>query len=277
MMPILFTLLLQKRKKKKKKASVAGGPSSLTSDLSDISLNDKEKKIEEDQSFESDGSYFTVDDMPKPAESSSHLSPPENESTGATQLNTTLPHAGVDQSVEQSNSSKESCVAPEMLKSSKLNLIQESISTSTANDSPAVSVGADQTAEKNKTKPKNKGQKSMSTRAQTTLDQSANMGKNANIKSSTGNQKETDPRGMEPLKNYSSSGDSVMKVEHSEKQQSAHANKMNPEFKNVNESGITETNKDNQKKYAKSFVEFLIKVASFLDQVAHAICSLKCK
>ncbi|RXN29564.1 E3 ubiquitin-protein ligase RNF213-alpha-like protein [Labeo rohita] len=49
-------------------------------------------------------------------------------------------------------------------------------------------------------------------------------------------------------KNHSSSGDSMLKVEHSEKQQSAHANQMNPESKEVNESGNTETKKDNQKK-----------------------------
>ncbi|KAF4115423.1 E3 ubiquitin-protein ligase rnf213-alpha isoform X2 [Onychostoma macrolepis] len=238
----------KKRKKKKKKAGVAEGPSSLTSDLSDISLDDKEKKMEEDQSSDSDASYCTVDDMPKPAESSSHLSPPENESTGPRPLNTTSHHAGVDQSVEQANSTEESCVTTRMSKKSKPNSTQEPISTSTASDSPAVLVGANQTTEKNKTKSKNKGQKSMSTRAQTTREQNANVDQNANIKSSTGDQMETDQQDVEPLKDHSSSGDSTMKVELSEKQQSAHANQMNPESKKVKESGGTETKKDNQKK-----------------------------
>lgn len=75
-------MLLQKRKKKKKKAGVAEEPSSLTSELSDISLTDKEKKMEDDHSSDSDGSYCAVEDMPKAAESSSHLSPPETHTTG---------------------------------------------------------------------------------------------------------------------------------------------------------------------------------------------------
>ncbi len=252
----VFMLLLQKRKKKKKKAGVAEEPSSLTSDLSDISLDDKEKKMEEDQSSDSDGSYCNVDDMPKPAESSSNLSPPENESTGPRPLNTSLHHAGVDKSVEQANSSEESCVTSRMSKKSKPISTQELISTSTASDSPAVSVGANQTTEKNKTKSKNKGQKGMSIRAQTTLEQNANVDQNANIKSSTDDQLETDCQDVEPLKNDSSSGDSTMKVELSEKKKSAHANQTNPESKKVKESGDAETKKDNKKKYAKSFDEF---------------------
>lgn len=78
-------MLLQKRKKKKKKAGVAEEPSSLTSELSDISLTDKEKRMEEDHSSDSDGSYCAVEDMPKAAESSSHLSPPETHTTGRAQ------------------------------------------------------------------------------------------------------------------------------------------------------------------------------------------------
>ncbi|XP_043106269.1 E3 ubiquitin-protein ligase rnf213-alpha-like isoform X2 [Puntigrus tetrazona] len=218
----------KKRKKKKKKAFVAEGPSSLTSDLSDISLDDKEKKMEKDHSTDSDGCFCTVDDMPK---SSFHLSPPENQSSGSTQLNAILHHAGKDQCVEQA----------------KLNSTHKPISTSTDSDSPAVPVGADETAEKNKTKSKNKGQKSMSARAQITLEQNANVDQNVNIKSSTSDQMETDCQNV----NQSPSGDSIMKVEHSENQQSAHTNQMNPESKKINESGDTETKKDNLKKNQK--------------------------
>ncbi|KAL1265130.1 hypothetical protein QQF64_003157, partial [Cirrhinus molitorella] len=232
----------KKRKKKKKKVGVAEGPSSLTTDLSDISLDDKDKKMVECQSFDSDGSHSTVDDMPNVTELS------KNESIGPTQLSTSLHHAGVDQSVEQSNSSKESCATPRMSKKSKLNSTQEPISTSTADASSALSVGEDQTTEKNETRFKNKGQKSMSTRVQITLQQNANVDQNANIKSSTGNQKESDCQDVEPLNNHSSGKDSPTKVEHSEMQQSAHANEMNPESKKVNASGNIEIKKDNQKK-----------------------------
>lgn len=188
--------------------------------------------------------------MPKPAESSSHLSPPQNETAGPTQLNVSaLPtDAGKGQS-----DSKESCVAP--------GVTQELISTSTATASlpVSVSVGADQQTEKAKVERKKKDQKSMFTGAQTTLDQNANVNQNSNIKSSTGNQMETD-QDVEPQKNHSSGGDSSVRVEQSETQQSASSDHEKTESEKHNESINTETNKDIQhvsssktKKYAKAF------------------------
>lgn len=76
---LLFILLLQKRKKKKKKAGITVGPSSLTSD---ISLTGKEEKMDEGLSSDSDDSSCTGQVMQKSAESSSHLSKAEKESTG---------------------------------------------------------------------------------------------------------------------------------------------------------------------------------------------------
>lgn len=198
--------------------------------------------MEEDQSSDSDGSNGTVDEIPKPAESSPHLSPPENDTAGPPQLNaSTLP---IDAGKDQSESSKESCLAP--------GVIQELISTSSVTASPPVSVGADQQTEKAKVEHKKKGQKITSTGAQTTLDQNANMEQNANIKSSMGSQMETNHQDVEPQKNRSSGGVSVMKVE----QQSARTDKKS---ENHDESGETETNKGVQhvssknQKYAKAF------------------------
>ncbi|XDV14216.1 hypothetical protein PO909_002393 [Leuciscus waleckii] len=243
----------KKRKKKKKKAGVAEEPSSLTSELSDISLTDnekKEKKMEEDHSSDSDGSYCTVEDMPKAAESS-HLSPPETHTTGRA----------------QSDSS---------------GATEEMISTSA---SPPVSEEADQHTEKKKT-----GQKKSKS---TALDQNANMDQNANTKSSQmetdrqdeeppSQQKNTEPekhtdggeaetnKEVQPVetkkndrnqknepqkpsqemvfgqqskskKNHGSSGDSVT----SEKQKSAESDKHN-------ESGETETNKGVQQVSSKT-------------------------
>lgn len=198
--------------------------------------------MEEDQSSDSDGSNCIVDDMPKPAESSSHLSPPENETTGSTQL--AISALPTDKG--QLDSSKESCVA------------SGEIRTNTATASPPVTVGADQQTEKSKVERKKKGQKSMFTGAQT-LDQNANVDQNSNIKSSTGNQMETD-HDVEPQKNRSSGGDSPVKVEQSETQQSAHSDQKKTESEKHDGCGNTETNKDIQhvsssktKKYAKAF------------------------
>ncbi|XP_048046866.1 E3 ubiquitin-protein ligase rnf213-alpha isoform X2 [Megalobrama amblycephala] len=225
----------KKRKKKKKKSSVVEGPLSLTSELSDISLTDKEEKME-DQSSDSDDSNCTLDDMPKLAQSSTHLSPQVNETAGPTQLDVSaLP---TDAGKGQSDSSKESCVAP--------GVTQKLIITSTATASPPVSVGAEQQTEKAKVECKKKGQKSMSRGAQTTLNQNANVDQNSNIKSSTGNQMETDHQDVEQQENRSSGGDSSVKVEQSETQQSARSDQKKTESEKHDESGNTETNKDIQ-------------------------------
>ncbi|XP_077086723.1 E3 ubiquitin-protein ligase rnf213-alpha [Siphateles boraxobius] len=259
----------KKRKKKKKKAGVAEEPSSLTSELSDISLTDKEKKMEEVQSSDSDGSFCTVEDMPEAAESSSHLSLPETETTGI---------SASEAGKAQSNSS---CVTP--------GAAEELISTST---SPPVSEEADQQTEK--AEQKKIRQKSKSTGAQTALDQNANMNQNANIKSSqretdrqdegqssqqksTGSEKHTESGETETnkgtkknqknepqkptqemvfgpqiksKKNAASSGDSGMKVEQSEKQKSARCDQKTESDKH-NESGGTETNKGVQQVSSK--------------------------
>lgn len=136
--------------------------------------------MEEDQSSDSDGSYCPVEDKPKPAESSSHLSPPEAEATGVSALD-----AGKAQS-------DRSCVTP--------GATQELINTST---SPPVSEEADQQTEKEKAGHKKKGQKSKSTGAQTALDQNANMDQNANIKSS---QRETDRQDEEQSSQQKNTG-----------------------------------------------------------------------
>ncbi|XP_073689267.1 E3 ubiquitin-protein ligase rnf213-alpha [Garra rufa] len=216
----------KKRKKKKKKTGVAEGPLSLTSDLSDISLTEKEKKMEDDQSSDSDCSYCTVDDMPKPAESSSHLSPPETETAEPKQH--ALPiDAAVGQSDERPNSSEESCVAPEMTETSKSQSTQELISISTDKASPAVTMGANQKTEEDKVKSKNKGQKI----------QDGDMDQNANIKSTKGNQRETDEQDVGAPINRSSSGNSSVKVKQSQKQQSAHVDQKNTASEKQNESG----------------------------------------
>ncbi|XP_067280905.1 E3 ubiquitin-protein ligase rnf213-alpha isoform X2 [Pseudorasbora parva] len=262
----------KKRKKKRKKTGVAEEPSSLTSELSDISLIDKEQKIEEDQSSDSDGSNCTLDDLPKPAESSSHLNPPTTE-VSALPMDTGL--------------TEESRVEPA--------ITQEQISTTTATASPPVSV--DQQTEKAKAERKKKGQKNASTGAQTTLDQNANMDQNANVKSSLDSQMETVRQDVEPQRNRSSSqpkntdsekhnesgqtetnkgvqhvktkknqkdqpqkppqeigphsksktssssGDSTLKVEQSEKQKSARSDQKKTESEKQNESVEAETNK----------------------------------
>ncbi|XP_016095221.1 E3 ubiquitin-protein ligase rnf213-alpha-like isoform X1 [Sinocyclocheilus grahami] len=230
----------KKRKKKKKKAGVAEGHSSLTSDLSDISLTEKEKKMEEDQSSDSDGSYCTVDDMPKPAESSSHLSPTETAELKQQAVSALPIDAAVSHSDEQPNSSKESCVVPEMTETSKLQLTQELISISTDKASPAVTMEANEKDE-DKVKSKNKGQKSVSKRKQTTLDRDGDMDQNANIKSSTGNQRETDDHDVGAQNNHSSSGDTSVKVEQSQKQQSACADQKNTASEKQNKSEEAET------------------------------------
>ncbi len=255
---------LQKRKKKKKKkAGVAEGPSSLTSDLSDLSLTEKENKLEEDLSSDSDGSYCNVDDLPKPAKSSSHLSPPEIETAELKQhAISALPiDAAVGQSDEPPNSSKESCVAPEMTEKSKLQLTQELISISTDKASPAVTLGANQKAEDDTVKSKNKGQKSVSKIKQSTLDRDGDMDQNANIKSSTGNQRETDDQDVGAQNNPSSSGGLPVKVEQSQKQQSAPADQKNTASGKQNKSEEAETSEGIQhvsspktKKYANLFM-----------------------
>lgn len=221
----------------------------------------------EDQSSDSDDSNCTLDDMPKLAQSSTHLSPQVNETAGPTQLDVSaLP---TDAGKGQSDSSKESCVAP--------GVTQKLIITSTATASPPVSVGADQQTEKAKVERKKKGQKSMSTGAQTTLNQNANVDQNSNIKSSTGNQMETDHQDVEQQENRSSGGDSSVKVEQSETQQSARSDQKKTESEKHDESGNTETNKDIQhvsssktKKYAKAFDKFLINTAASLSSFFNA-------
>ncbi|KAL1277475.1 hypothetical protein QQF64_024148 [Cirrhinus molitorella] len=237
----------KKRKKKKKKAGVAEGPSSLTSDLSDISLTEKEKKMEEEQSSDSDGSYCTVDDMPKPAELSSHQSPPETETTEPKQhAVSVLPiDATVSQSDERPNSGKESRVAPEMTETSKSQSTQELISISTYKASPAVNMGANQKTEEDKVKSRNKGRKSVSKREQTTPDRDGDMDQNANIKRSTGNQMETDEQDLGAQSNRSSSCDPSMKDKRekseSEKQQCTCAGQENTASEKQNKSGKAET------------------------------------
>ncbi|XP_051570261.1 E3 ubiquitin-protein ligase rnf213-alpha isoform X1 [Myxocyprinus asiaticus] len=253
---VIPILKKKKRKKKKKKVKACGGegPSSLTSDLSDISLTDKEMRMEE-VSSDSEGSICTVD------EKSSELNPPESETAGPKQLNdpATPISAGAGQSVEQSKGSEESFVTTGMTETSLSQSNQElgrntSVeSTSTTKASPEVSEDAAQKTEKEKPKSKNKGLKIMSTSAQTALDENANMNQNANIKSSsTCNQREQDLQNVEPQKKLRSSGDSQVKVEHSQKQQSAHGkkdsapDKKNLQTKKLHESGDTQTNNDNQ-------------------------------
>lgn len=154
----------KRKKEKKKKLGVAEGPSSLTSDLSDISLTDKEKKMDTDQSSDSDGSSCIVEDMPKPAESSSHLSPPEIESARPTQLSASALTTGSSKDGEKS-----------------IGTTQKPVSTSTSK----AALGVDQQTKEEKVKCKDEGQKSVSAKAQHTpnadIDQNANIQSNANL------------------------------------------------------------------------------------------------
>ncbi|XP_056587886.1 E3 ubiquitin-protein ligase rnf213-alpha-like [Triplophysa dalaica] len=184
----------KKRKKKKKKAGITVGPSSLTSD---ISLTGKDEKMDEGQSSDSDDSSCTAQVMQKSAESSSHLSKAEKESTG--NVSASSLDAAKGQSVE-------SCAEP--------GLTQELSSTCTAKACPP----PDQPTEK--VDRENKGQTSTTTGAQTPVDQKANM------KSSTGSQRETD---AEEQKNQISSGHSPVKLEQSQKQQSTRSGKKKTE------------------------------------------------
>ncbi|XP_026134867.1 E3 ubiquitin-protein ligase rnf213-alpha-like isoform X3 [Carassius auratus] len=195
----------KKRKKKKKKTVVTEEPSSLTSELSDISLTDKELKLQEDQSSDSDdsNSINKPNFSDKAADSSSHPSPAETESpevSGAAK--------------GQSESSKDSGAAPGSAR--ELTNTTRELTNTPANP-PALS---DQHTEK--------GQKSVSTGAQTTLHQN----QNTSLKSSTDSQMETDRPDEEPQKNRSSS------------------QQKNTESEKNSESGETETNhktKQNQK------------------------------
>lgn len=224
---IYSILLLQKRKKKKKKAGIAEGPSSLNLDISDVSLTCEEKKMMEDQSSDSDVANCTpTDALQKPMESSSHLSKPDNESTESAQLDVSA------LSIDAAEGQSDSCVAP----------------GPTAKASPPVSVRADQQMEK--VERKKKGQKSISTGAETTLDQ------NANIKSSTCHQMETDGRHAEEQKNRSSNGHTPVELEQNQKQQSAHSGKKKKEAEKHNETTQDIQHVSPSKKYAKCFDEF---------------------
>ncbi|KAA0720552.1 hypothetical protein E1301_Tti019682 [Triplophysa tibetana] len=205
----------KKRKKKKKKAGITVGPSSLTSD---ISLTGKEEKMDEGQSSDSDESSCTAHDMQKSAESSSHLSKAEKESTG--NVSASSLDAAKGQSVE-------SCAAP--------GLTQELSSTCPAKACPP----PDQPTEK--VDHEKKGQTSTTTGAQTPVDQ------NANMKSSTGSQREAD---AEEQKNQISSGHSPVKLEQSQKQQSTRSAKKKTESEKHKETG-----QDTSQKYATRFEE----------------------
>lgn len=168
----------KRKKEKKKKSGVSEGPSSLTSDLSDISLTDKEKKMDTDQSSDSDCSSCIVEDTPTPAEPSSHLSPPENETAGPTQLSASALTTGSSKDGEESTGTT-----------------QKPVSASTSK----AALGVDQQTKEEKVKCKEEGQKSLSEKAQHTPN--ANVDQNANVQSDANIDK--DSQNVEPQKSSS--------------------------------------------------------------------------
>nr|XP_055046764.1 E3 ubiquitin-protein ligase rnf213-alpha-like isoform X2 [Misgurnus anguillicaudatus] len=172
----------RKKKKKKAKADVEEGPSSLTSDLSEISLTEHEMKMDEDLSSDSDSCLI---DITNP-ESDAHIHPPVNETeAGNPQPNVSAEptDAGEARSIEEPVNFRRDGVASDITETAQS---QEPVGTSKA--SQPDSVEATQRTEKKTTNSKNK--KNESTGAETPPGQSANIDQNANTKSGSSNQRD---------------------------------------------------------------------------------------